>query len=204
MLKPKEHRVTETNATDSVQSRRWRLGPNSGHFISLLCALTFILASRCLADCDSCLAVLATHAARFDAIFLQDSSGAIIRGQLLAIDKSHSVLSIAERGSREVRDFVIAPRKVVALGYRKAGKPKFYLAVAGFFVGQIVGKIAEEVIDPSYEMRMQIIPFQRPKGNEDGTWIGAISGFGTGLIFPMLLSSDHVIPCTSNNSIKQK
>lgn len=196
--------LTAANAPRLAGWQPPRLRDCVWHLIGAFAVLSLIMVSRCVAECDSCLAALATHAVRFDSILLQDSSGAIIRGELLAIDKSHSLLSLAERRSHQVREFGVSRDKVIALGYRKAGKPNFYLAIAGFFLGQIVGKIAEDVIDPSYDIRMEIVPFQRPKGNEDGTWIGAIAGFGSGLILPMLFASDHLIACTTNQPTRQK
>jgi hypothetical protein len=168
----------------------------------LLAILTLSSLSR--AECDSCLSALETHVRRFDEVLIQDSSGTIIRGQLLAIDQRQASLQLSERGSHRVREFEIARDKVISLGYRKAGKPKPYLIIAGFFVGQLVGKVVEHAFDPSYEIRMEILPFRRPKGNEDGTWFGGIAGFVAGLALPMLVPANRVIPCTDNQSLGKK
>ncbi len=147
------------------------------------------------ASCDSCLIQLSTKVSLYDRVSVVDSNTATIHGTLTEIDLEKSQLTLSRSGSRHLLQYSICGDKMAGLGFQKRGRPNLYLIVAGFFIGQIVGKLVENFLDPGYDIRMELLPFQRPVGNEDGTWVGAIAGLGVGLLVPMMIPTERSIPC---------
>lgn len=163
--------------------------------VAILLVLVLAFHGTSLGDCDSCLAELNRNTSLYDRISISDSNRTTIRGTLVKIDLKNSLLTLSHNRSRQLLEYEICRDKVSRLGFRKQGKPNIYLMVAGFFVGQIAGKLVEEIVDPSYQIRMEIIPFRRPVGNEDGTWAGAIAGLGAGLLVPMMIPAERTVTC---------
>lgn len=181
----------------STDRRIWEQLVSTRNSFSVLVGFILLVGGSGVANasCDSCLIQLSTKASLYDRISVVDSNTATIHGTLTEIDLENSRLTLSQSGSRHLLQYSICGDKVTRLGFQKRGKPNPYLMVAGFFIGQIVGKLVENALDPGYDIRMELLPFQRPVGNEDGTWAGAIAGFGVGLLVPMMMPTERSIPC---------
>ena len=190
-----------TKSDTAVQSASGCQTTNRSRAIRLkirFCIVIFPLLGCCSAakgDCDSCLIELSRHVSLYQQITVADSNNFTIQGNLIKIEIENSQIALSQSRSRRLLQYNICRDNVTQLGFRKRGKPNLYLIVAGFFIGQIIGKLVENLLDPGYDIRMEILPFRKPIGNEDGTWVGAISGFGAGLFASMLIPSGRSILC---------
>lgn len=198
--KPDAARHPRPNLRIGGWSQLTRIGINRG-VVLLLIFGCFRFANG---SCDSCLAQLSRNTSLYDRISVVDSNNISIRGTLISIDIGNSSLTLSQYKTRHLLQYDICRDNVSQLGFRKRGKPNLYLTVAGFFAGQIVGKLVENIVDPSYKIRLEILPFRRPIGNEDGTWAGAIAGLGVGLLVPMLIPSERSIPCAQRPNSGKK
>lgn len=187
----------ERSHQDSTDCRIWERLKSTRRRISILVGFILLVGGSGVANasCDSCLIQLSTKASLYDRISVVDSNSTTIHGTLTEIDLKKSRLTLSQSGSRHLLQYSICGDKVTRLGYQKRGKPNPYLMVAGFFIGQIFGKLVENVLDPGYDIRMELLPFQRPVGNEDGTWVGAIAGLGVGVLVPMMIPTERSFPC---------